>query len=220
MSHLKEQRSTELHPVSQLPATEQFDGFFTMTTTIPEIERVLHIPDVPTRLLSPQQFAKQTGGLNDGFHVGADHATLTFGGFKRCIDYHDSNKLPIFASYPGITKFKAYSASLVADSSATDSLTYNQRQLLHWHRRLSHMNFKTIQQFSRLNLLPKELSKVRPSEYPICACCQFGKQKKTSIRPPTEQSPSIGATAEKPGDVVSVDMIHSPIGGLIPVSKG
>ena len=26
--------------------------------------------------------------------------------------------------------------------------------------------------------------------------------------------------AGKPGDVVSVDMIHSPIGGLIPVSKG
>ena len=82
------------------------------------------------------------------------------------------------------------------------------------------MNFKSIQQFSRLNLLPKELSKVRPSEYPVCACCQFAKQKKKAVRAATEESPSIGATAEKPGDVVSVDMIHSPVGGLIPVSKG
>ena len=98
-----------------------------------EIEKVLHIPGVPTRLLSPQQFATQTGGLNDGFHVGADFATLTFGGFKRCVDYNASNKLPIFASYPGISKFKAYIASLTADGSATDPLTYNQRQLLHWH---------------------------------------------------------------------------------------
>ena len=43
-----------------------------------EIDKVLHIPDVPTRLLSPQQLARQTGGLHNGFHVGASHATLTF----------------------------------------------------------------------------------------------------------------------------------------------
>ena len=185
-----------------------------------EIDKVLHIPDVPTRLLSPQQLAKQTGGLHDGFHVGASHATLTFGGFKRRINYNSVNKLPIFASFPGVDKFRAYSATLVGDGTASDNLTFNQRQLLHWHRRLSHMNFSTIQKFSRSGLLPKELSKVRPEEYPVCACCQFAKQKKTSIPGPTETSPSIGSSADKPGDVVSVDMIHSPIGGIIPVSKG
>ena len=82
------------------------------------------------------------------------------------------------------------------------------------------MNYPAIQCFARLNLLPKELGKWRPEEYPICSCCQFAKQKKRSVQPATEASPSIGAQAERPGDVVSVDMIHSPVGGLIPVAKG
>ena len=85
-----------------------------------EIDKVLHIPDVPTRLLSPQQLAKQTGGLHDGFHVGASHATLTFGGFKRRINYNSVNNLPIFASFPGVDKFRA--------GTASDNLTFNQRQ--------------------------------------------------------------------------------------------
>ena len=69
------------------------------------INKALHIPGVPTRLLSSQQLVKQTGGLNDGFYVGADHSVLTFGGFKRRIDYNALNKLPIFASFPGVEKF-------------------------------------------------------------------------------------------------------------------
>ena len=34
-----------------------------------EIDRVLLIRDLPMRLLSPQQLAKQTAGLRDGFYV-------------------------------------------------------------------------------------------------------------------------------------------------------
>ena len=82
------------------------------------------------------------------------------------------------------------------------------------------MNYPAIQRFARLNLLPKELGKVQPEEYPICPCCRFVKQKKQSVQPATEASPSIGAQAEQPGDVISVDMIYSPVGGLIPVAKG
>ena len=171
-------------------------------------------------MLSPQQLAKQTGGLNDGFYVGADHSVLTFGGFKRRINYNASNKLPIFASFPGVEKFRAYSATLVGDGTAMDPLSFNQRQLLHWHCRLADINFRTIQQYSRRSLLPKDLSKVHPEEYPICACCQFAKQKKTSVPQPTEQSPLIGSNSERPGNVVSIDIIHSPIRGLIPISKG
>ena len=176
-----------------------------------EIDRVLHIPDVPTQLLSPQQLVKQTNNRKDGFHVGAKSAVLTFGGFRKTINYNCSNNLPIFNSHPGINKFKWYNTELVEDGGISDHLTFNQRQLLHWHRRLGHMNYPAIQRFARLNLLPKELGKVRPEEYPICACCQFAKQKKRSVCPATEASPSIGAQAERPGDVISVDMIHSPV---------
>ena len=51
----------------------------------------------------------------------------------------------------------------------------------------------------------------------VLSICQA---EKTSVPQPTEQLPLIGSNAEHPGNFVSIDMIHSPIGGLIPVSKG
>ena len=142
-----------------------------------EIERTLLIEDLPIRLLSPRQFALQSGGIRDGFCVGGDKSTLTFGGYVRSIPYHHSNRLPIFSSYPGCEQFSAYHSSLVADSSLHDNLTYPQRQLLKWHCRLGHMGYHKIQQFSRMGLLPKELSTVRQAEFPVCPACQYGKQK-------------------------------------------
>ena len=99
-----------------------------------EIDRVLHIPDVPTRLLSPQQLVKQTNGTRNGFHVGAKNAVLTFGRFQKTVEYNSSNNLPIFPSHPGVNNFKCFNAKLVKDGGASDQLTFNQRQLLHWHR--------------------------------------------------------------------------------------
>ena len=53
---------------------------------------------------------------------------------NQSMDYNASNKLPIFASFSGVEKFRAYSATLVGNGMATDPLSFNQRQLLHWHR--------------------------------------------------------------------------------------
>ena len=184
-----------------------------------EIDRALLIQDLPLRLLSPQQLASQTLGLRDGFHIGRDHATLTFGGYVRTISYHRNNKLPIMSSFPGCLQFSAYNASLVADGSIQDNLTFPQRQLLKWHRRLGHIGYHKIQQFSRLGILPKELSTVRQSEFPVCPACQFGKQKR-SYKTSSLDTHAISAEDNRPGDRVSVDLIHSPIGGLIPQNRG
>ena len=99
-----------------------------------KIDRVLHIPDLPTRLLSPQQLVKQTGGLHDGLHIDANEAVLTFRGQKQMITNHPTNKLLIFTSYPGVNKYRAFNALLQGDGSKADSLTFNQQQLLHCHR--------------------------------------------------------------------------------------
>ena len=67
-----------------------------------EIDRVLLIQDLPMRLLSPQQLARQTNGLRDGFFVRGDMATLVFGGYSKKIYYNLQNNLPIFSSFPGV----------------------------------------------------------------------------------------------------------------------
>ena len=123
------------------------------------------------------------------------------------------------SSFPGYTNFTAYNASLVANGSLHDNLTFPQHQLLKWYCRLGHIGYHKIQQFSRLGLLPKELSTVRQSEVPVCPACQFGKQKR-SYKTSSSDFHAISAADSRPGDCVSVDLIHSPIGGLIPQKRG
>lgn len=101
---------------------------------------------------------------------------------------------------------------MVADGFLHDNLTFSQRQLLKWHRRLGHIGYHKIQQFSRLGLLPKELSTV-------CLACQFAKQKR-SYNTSSLDTHSISAADSRPGDCLSIDLIHSSIGGLIPQNKG
>ena len=132
-----------------------------------EIDRVLLIRDLPMRLLSPQQLAKQTAGLRDGFYVHSSTAKLVFGGFTKTVSYNLCNNLPIISSFPGIVKFASYNSTLVADGSLHGNLTYNQWQLLKWKNCLGHMDFSRIQKFSRLGLLPHELSMVHPQDYPV-----------------------------------------------------
>ena len=139
-----------------------------------KIYRVLLIKDLPMRLLSPQQFANQTGGIRDSFQITVDWSILTFGGFVQKIPYHTGNHLPIFSSFPGCANFTSYATSLVADCSLYDNLTFPQRQLLKWNRQLGHMGYHKIQQFSCMGLLAKELSTVRQSDFPICPACQYG----------------------------------------------
>lgn len=81
------------------------------------------------------------------------------------------------------------------------------------------MNFPQTQKFARLGFLPKEIGKVRPEKFPVCSCYQFGKQKKTSPSTSATTHQYVIESSECPGDIISVDMMHSPVGGMIPVSK-
>ena len=98
------------------------------------IERVLHTPGLPIRLIFPQQFEKQTGHIGDGLHAEKDEAHLVFGGFKFTTKYDSHSGLPIYNSVNGISKFKAYNMELHQDGGKTDNLTLAQQYLLKWHR--------------------------------------------------------------------------------------
>ena len=184
------------------------------------LKKVLYIPALTCRLLSPQQLANQSPKKNIGFTIQSGTCKLTYDGRVCTITYNANSQLPMISTCTGINSFRAFNGTLVHDGTITDNLTYAQRQLLHWHRKLAHMDFVRIQDFARQGILPKELTSVRSSEFPVCAACQYGKQRKLST--PTESTGSNGLTfsVHSPGDCVSIDMIHSPIGGIIPVSKG
>jgi GAG-pre-integrase domain len=75
-------------------------------------------------------------------------------------------------------------------------------QLLHWHYRLGHLPFKTIQVMAEQKLLPPALARCK---VPQCAACLYGKATKRAWRtraPPNKVTPT---SVTGPGDCVSVD---------------
>ena len=81
------------------------------------------------------------------------------------------------------------------------------------------MGYHKIQQFLRMGLLLKELSTVRQGDFLVCQACQFGKRKRLYSKSSFGHN-AISTNATHLGDYISVDLIHSPIGGLIPQNRG
>ena len=86
---------------------------------------------MPIWLILPQQIAKQTGQIGDGFHAENDEAQSTFGGFKFTAKYNALSGLPIYNSVNGIYKCKEYNMELHQDGVKTDNLTLAQPSLIY-----------------------------------------------------------------------------------------
>ena len=68
---------------------------------------------------------------------------------------------------------------------------------------------------ARAGLIPKELANVDP---PTCPGCAYGKAHRKSWRTKGKQKRIKPAT--RPGQVVSVDQLISPIAGFVPTHRG
>jgi hypothetical protein len=162
-------------------------------------------------LLCPQQIAQQTSKQGDGFNALAPVGILTFEGFTKTIPYDSKSRLPIFNT---IDSIHAYSS--IQHQEENSSLSKNQRLLLRWHQRLSHMHFGLIQDLARSGRLPKALATCDP---PLCKSCQFGKAHCRPVASPGKAQP-IDSNNLNPGDCVSVDQIISSEPGYVDVFHG
>jgi GAG-pre-integrase domain len=102
------------------------------------------------------------------------------------------------------------------DTPSTPRLTASD-ELIHWHRRYSHLSMKKIQHMASKGLLPRRIA---TCTIPLCQSCLFGKMTRKAWRtkPTSEQVHSIDTT--KPGECISVDQLESPHPGLIGQMKG
>lgn len=90
-------------------------------------------------------------------------------------------------------------------------------RLLHWHNRLGHLPFKSLQSMAQQKLLPPSLA---ISKVPQCAACLYGRATKCAWRtraPPNKISPRV---INGPGDCISVDQLESSTPGLIAQIQG
>ena len=73
----------------------------------------------------------------------------------------------------------SFQAEIDLASEQNKNLDSAQKELLKWHQKLGHISFSQIQWLARSGKLPiKNAKAVGNCTIPVCASCQFAKQKK------------------------------------------
>ena len=200
-----------------------------------EIKEALYVPDCPVRLVCPQQIAAQSNNTNDMFGIKGDHAILLIGSQRITIPYDEESNLPIIKTQPGCARYRTFlchectpvtaglnahikddGAKGILNGGETDNLTESQREMLKWHRKLSHRSFSYIKDLARKGHLPEKLANCK-TEGLVCPDCKFGHQTK---RPVDKNRRRIDEGDDKPGKGVSTDQMEAGTPGLIPTNRG
>ena len=84
-------------------------------------------------------------------------------------------------------------------------------ELLMAHHRFQHISFSKLQEMARQGILPKKLAHCK---IPSCSACLYGKATKRAWRSKLGKQ-TTEKKALKPGEVISVDQMVSPVPGLI-----
>ena len=90
-------------------------------------------------------------------------------------------------------------------------------ELLQLHHKFGHCSFRKLQMMAQQGVPPKHLTKCH---VPICTACFCGKQTKCQWRHRHADNWADACKPSKPGEVVSVDQMISPTGGLIAQMSG
>ena len=173
-----------------------------------------YIPSVKQRLLSTSALCKT---YPDGkITVDSLAWIVTLDEDSAPIDVHINpvNNLPTLTGYKSEAVVKLaedYTKSMDTTHSSNLNLSEPQKELVRWHNRLGHMNFRTIQFLMRsgalastqsLKNLHTRAAKLLPSDFPKCAACLFGKQ---TSRPVPGQ---VSKTAQERAGILSAECHH------------
>lgn len=181
------------------------------------------VPKSPVRLLSTTTLLRQ----HEGESITLDSQKLRLSGLEMdpsktpiTVMYHPSNNLPVSVAYrPSApdTAAMALNATISTVSRENINLTEPEKELLRWHQRFGHMDFKKVQFLLGLGVLGVSASKKslhraasKLQTCPKCAACQFGKQtarpapgnKSTAVK---DRQGAISADKLMPGQQISVD---------------
>lgn len=95
--------------------------------------------------------------------------------------------------------------------------TTAEQELLRYHHRMGHVSFAKLQNMAKQNIIPRHLAKC---QIPACGACLFAKATRRQWRNKRKKDWTNPREANKPGEIVSVDQLISPIPGLVPQMTG
>ena len=125
-------------------------------------------------------------------------------------------ELHISSEKKGITtsKFPAVieednTSIIVAEADCQESTP--EAELLMAHHRFQHISFSKLQEMARQGILPRRLAQCK---IPSCSACLYGKVTKRAWQSKQGKQSQRNKTL-KPGEVISVNQMVSPVPGLI-----
>ena len=158
----------------------------------------LFMPKLKCRLFSPQAYAAYRKDKYDdmdwSYTVNWAGSKFVFKGGDVFTICHDAKlKLPMMQCYHNATRtaesvayMQAGESEFISDglfpcitAESNTNLSFLQRMKLRWHWKLGHLSFQNLNWIGREGYLGKIGEKLGHSSVPdpVCASCQFGKQK-------------------------------------------
>ena len=188
------------------------------------IHNAQYVPQLPTRLLSPQQLLEQDADPKRYFTLYPTCAVLRWDWNLIQIQYDPSSRLPTLYTAEGGKRYAAFLSTV--DHSTTDPvdcssaqlntprLTKHEQAYLRWHQKLGHPSEATMQLLAKHERIPPWLAKVKA---PLCKACLFGKQTK---RQKKDTGDLRARFPDVPGACVSVDQFISHTPGRVLTFSG
>jgi hypothetical protein len=240
--------------LSSLAGDAGYEGIGTVRWTVRDVfgsvrvieTRAYYVPSATIRLYSPQQYFQEHNAGE--LWSNARRTVLTLAdGSKLEFPYNPGSNLPLmlpdWKPYVGFTykdrgRFKdnADSVFLSVGDESNQNITTSQKELLQWHWRLGHANFKWIQRLASTPrksldgmegkpILRTRNQRVSSCPTPLCAACQMSKQTRRNPEvkigsPIPEKEMSLKRGNLQPGDMVSIDQYVSTVPGRLPKTYG
>jgi Reverse transcriptase (RNA-dependent DNA polymerase)/Zinc knuckle len=197
----------------------------------------LLVPNVPQRLLSTtsllQSYPDETISLSGTKMVLSGSKKGNKGTIEAFVDPKNNLPTTILYDHERTNEAAKNLAQLVTTVSEENrNLGPAEKELLKWHQRLAHIDFRKVLFLFRSGVLShgettrrlhSTASKITTP--PKCAACQFGKQCQRSVPTTTQAkvSDKVGAISRKctlPGEQISVDHFVCKVKGRLFTSKG
>jgi hypothetical protein len=207
---------------------------------------MLNVPGSPCRLLSCQTF---TDYVYTQYGHAYEYIMRTYDSKSRYMQMRPSTEQEFFGSQLDLPTVTCYldertnlpismascnsrtqpkaCANLCVTDETNQNISQAQKELLRWHFRLGHLNFKSIQLLLCSKTLGESHLKRAAGLCPLpkCASCQYGKQRRrptgtTAHVPVPERAGAIKTGDLQPGQHVSVDHFYATHKGRLYESFG
>ena len=192
--------------------------------------RALHVPEGATRLLCPQQLKQEHKPKVKLATIEDDCVRLEFAeGVVEC-HYNDANLPVVTVCTPAEADNGLKALNACVTQEANQNLTVAQKELLKWHCKLGHMDFKRVQKLLNTGAMGdnpkiKAAAKLDLNKFPLmCGSCAYGKAKRKASRPKRARTTNEEKVLSKdvliPGQKVSMDHFICSTQGRLFNSRG